>query len=428
MARPNHFLRFLVLTTAVLMLAAAVPAGAGQNIFGGTGLFLTHTAETPGAGEVKLGLYGHAYEYKVPVDPEDWNIVPVLGYAPRENIELMLAVPFRWHDDTIDTEAGFADAFAGLKYRFHPMLAGLAYADLGWGDEGDLGLEEGSTDLGVMAIASPQIGPARIDLNAGYEWSGVGGTETPDRFRWGVALSVPVVESTRIFGEWTGYLTTEGNDVSPSGWTAGFVHDINDRLSVTAGGGSGFVAYGTASPDWRAFAGLTWTFGKKAEVPPPPPAPPVTPPRPPTPPPKPPTPPPKPPVAPPQPPPKPPVDPGLVKVKQRIELVLIRFPYDKIVLSPEGMEKLDEIAADLKKYPGIKLALEGHADSSGTASYNSILSQRRAESCRDYLVKKGIAPNRLSLSAVGEMKPIAGNDTHGGRIQNRRVSFKVTLP
>ena len=115
-------------------------------------------------------------------------------------------------------------------------------------------------------------------------------------------------------------------------------------------------------------------------------------------------------------------------MKQRIELVLIRFPYDKITLSPEGREKLDEIVADLNKSPEIKLTLVGHADSSGTASYNSILGQRRAEACRAYLIGKGIDAGRLTTTSVGEMKPIAENETHGGRIQNRRVSFKVELP
>jgi len=89
------------------------------------------------------------------------------------------------------------------------------------------------------------------------------------------------------------------------------------------------------------------------------------------------------------------------------------------------MEKLDEIVTDLQKYSEIKLDCVGHADSRGTASYNKILAERRAEAVRDYLIAQGISSARLTVSSEGEMNPLAENSTKGGMVQNRRVGFKV---
>jgi outer membrane protein OmpA-like peptidoglycan-associated protein len=422
----------IFVVASLLLMTLSVPVRAGTNIFGGSGLFLTHSADVGEPGEWRLGLYGHGYEYKLPEDPEDWDIVPVLNYTPTENMEIMFNLPYRSHDDGESTRDGIADGFLGLKYRFHPRIAALVYSSLGWGKD-YLGPHSGQTDLGVMAVFSQPLGSARLDLNAGYEFSDLEDDIVSDRVTWGVGLSVPVMEKARLFGEWTGYSATEVSAPAPSGWTAGIIYGINENLELTVGGGSGVNGDGPASPDWRAFAGLTYTFGKAAEIAPPPapaPAPPPPAPAPaPTPPPPPPAPAPAPaPPPPPPPPPAPPVDTGLQKTKQRIELVLVRFPYDRIFLSPEGEEKLDEIIMDLKKYPEIRLTVIGHADSRGTASYNSILGKRRAEVVRDYLVMKGIDASRLAVTSDGEMKPLASNETKGGMVQNRRASFSVQLP
>jgi outer membrane protein OmpA-like peptidoglycan-associated protein len=420
----------VALIVPLALFAAPLSSPAETNIFGGTGLFLTHSSDVSDPGEWRLGLYGHGYEYKLPEDPKDWDIVPVLNYAPMKNTEIMFAVPYRWHDDGMTTENGVGDGFLGVKYRFFPRAAALVYGSLGWGGD-DLGPHSGQSDIGLMGIFSQPIGKARIDLNAGYQFSDVGDdvAGSSDRFLWGVGLSAPVMKNTRIFGEWAGYSNTQNSGPSPSGWTAGVIYDINENLELTAGGGSGINGNGPASPDWRAFVGLTYAFGKKEAVAPaPPPAPPAPPkPAPPKP------PPPKPPAKPPTPPPpkpppaKPPVDPGLTGVKQRIEMVIVRFPYDRTVVSPEGMEKLDEVVRDLKKYQTLKLTIEGHTDSRGTASYNKILGVRRAEAVRDYLVANGIAAGRLTVTSHGEMKPQASNDTHGGMVMNRRTTFKVQL-
>jgi chitodextrinase len=101
------------------------------------------------------------------------------------------------------------------------------------------------------------------------------------------------------------------------------------------------------------------------------------------------------------------------------------FDFDKATLKP-GAERL--LAAGLQRMqndPTLRADIVGHTDNVGTEAYNMGLSKRRAEAVRNYLIAKGIAANRLSVSWKGESQPIAPNTTEEGRAQNRRV--EVTL-
>ena len=101
------------------------------------------------------------------------------------------------------------------------------------------------------------------------------------------------------------------------------------------------------------------------------------------------------------------------------------FDFDKDTLKPEGMAKLDKLAADVK---GINLEViiaTGHTDSMGTDAYNQKLSVRRAESVKAYLVSKGIEKNRVYTEGKGEKQPVADNKTKEGRAKNRRVEIEV---
>jgi outer membrane protein OmpA-like peptidoglycan-associated protein len=70
--------------------------------------------------------------------------------------------------------------------------------------------------------------------------------------------------------------------------------------------------------------------------------------------------------------------------------------------------------------------VEGFTDSVGTEESNMILSENRANSVRDFLVKQGIAASSISSSGFGEGQPVATNDTAAGRQQNRRVELVVS--
>ena len=87
---------------------------------------------------------------------------------------------------------------------------------------------------------------------------------------------------------------------------------------------------------------------------------------------------------------------------------------------------LSNLASFLAKYPERSAIIEGHTDNIGAEDYNLNLSERRADSVRNFLLNQGIASGRLSTSGKGEAIPIAGNDSAGGRQQNRRVEVVIS--
>jgi OOP family OmpA-OmpF porin len=78
--------------------------------------------------------------------------------------------------------------------------------------------------------------------------------------------------------------------------------------------------------------------------------------------------------------------------------------------------------------PDRKVLIEGHTDSSGSASYNSDLSQRRANAVEALLINQGVDPTRIVARGYGESYPVATNDTAAGRQQNRRVEIVILKP
>jgi outer membrane protein OmpA-like peptidoglycan-associated protein len=83
------------------------------------------------------------------------------------------------------------------------------------------------------------------------------------------------------------------------------------------------------------------------------------------------------------------------------------------------------VALVLKEFDKTIIQIEGHTDSTGSDSYNQLLSERRASSVRDFLLNQGIEPRRTRATGYGERYPIASNDTAAGREQNRRVELTL---
>jgi outer membrane protein OmpA-like peptidoglycan-associated protein len=111
--------------------------------------------------------------------------------------------------------------------------------------------------------------------------------------------------------------------------------------------------------------------------------------------------------------------------KGRIALYGIRFATDSDVPLPESDPTLKEVLGALQAKPALRLAVEGHTDSTSSDAHNLDLSERRAKSVVQWLVEHGIDVKRLAPKGYGEGKPVASNDTSDGRALNRRVEVAV---
>ncbi len=108
----------------------------------------------------------------------------------------------------------------------------------------------------------------------------------------------------------------------------------------------------------------------------------------------------------------------------------VRFDTDKAIVKEQYHKDLQSIANLLKYRPNLTITIEGHTDNVGNDDYNQKLSEKRANSIRQYLIDKfGIDGSRLTAVGYGASKPIASNDTEEGRQINRRVQavFNVTM-
>lgn len=103
----------------------------------------------------------------------------------------------------------------------------------------------------------------------------------------------------------------------------------------------------------------------------------------------------------------------------------IRFDFDKATLRPENREVLSRIAGILLTLKGYHISVYGYTDDIGTAEYNLKLSERRAKTVRDYLVKAGLDPNIINAKGYGKSDPRVKGDTPQARAINRRVEIGI---
>jgi len=102
------------------------------------------------------------------------------------------------------------------------------------------------------------------------------------------------------------------------------------------------------------------------------------------------------------------------------------FDTGRATLQPASQEQLGNIADVLKAYPNVAIKLGGYTDNTGNAQANQKLSNDRANSVMNELIRLGIAPDRLAAEGYGAQYPLAPNDTEAGRAQNRRIAVRVT--
>jgi outer membrane protein OmpA-like peptidoglycan-associated protein len=112
----------------------------------------------------------------------------------------------------------------------------------------------------------------------------------------------------------------------------------------------------------------------------------------------------------------------------------VLFDFDKWNIRPDAEESLKKVAEVIKAYKSAKVVISGHTDSIGPEEYNQTLSERRAESVKNWLSENGgINPEIVETVGYGESKPVAlntntdGSDNPAGRQENRRVEILVKI-
>jgi outer membrane protein OmpA-like peptidoglycan-associated protein len=103
----------------------------------------------------------------------------------------------------------------------------------------------------------------------------------------------------------------------------------------------------------------------------------------------------------------------------------ILFDVNSSTLRSAAESNLRALVASLEEYEGTDVLVVGHTDSTGEAEYNQGLSERRADSARNFLVGAGLESNRVTAMGRGEIEPVASNDTLSGRQDNRRVEIAI---
>jgi outer membrane protein OmpA-like peptidoglycan-associated protein len=109
-----------------------------------------------------------------------------------------------------------------------------------------------------------------------------------------------------------------------------------------------------------------------------------------------------------------------------VSLSDVLFDTGKSTLRPEAREKLAKISGIVLAYPDLRLAIEGNTDSVGSDVMNQTLSEQRAASVLNYLVKENIPASSMTSQGFGKTQPVASNETAEGRQQNRRVEMVVS--
>lgn len=103
----------------------------------------------------------------------------------------------------------------------------------------------------------------------------------------------------------------------------------------------------------------------------------------------------------------------------------VNFESNSDKLTSGSNTELDKAVTAMNKYGDLRIEIQAHSDSVGDAGYNQSLSEKRANSVRDYMVSEGIAADRMVAKGYGESQPVADNNTRDGRAENRRVELKI---
>lgn len=414
----------------VLLASTSMAQTTGVNWSGTTGLMFMDTAETLDPGYLSINVYGHylhneIYEW---IDDE-YEVDPGLTLGITRRLELAVVQPWIAYDghrrggpDSFRDHDGATDLTLSAKYGFlqesegDPFgLALKAHGVFPTGETTD-GLSRDDFDFGFLGIVSKQLGQFDIHGNLGGVWTGNQDIEIrstgdqEDYLTGAVGWDYRFNENWMFFNEFHADSRTI-NDSHPWDVTGGVRWLSNDsRLAVTTGLTGGF---NDAVVDWRVGVGVTYAFGPlwgaaPAPTQPPPPVATATP-------------------APPAPTKTPKPEP--TKVEAPVEPLpvfkILYFDFDKSDLRPASVTELNKVVDILNKNPNYRLRVEGHACKMGTHEYNQKLSERRANAAKAYLLKQGIAADRVEAIGYGETRPAVPQKDTEREPLNRRVEMIV---
>ena len=117
----------------------------------------------------------------------------------------------------------------------------------------------------------------------------------------------------------------------------------------------------------------------------------------------------------------------IITEEKPVSLDGANFKFNSAVLNKTADEKLTQVVDFSKNYPEADINVDGYTDSVGPKAYNVKLSQRRADAVKAYLVKHGVAADRIHTKGYGMANPVASNKTAEGRAQNRHVEVHYTV-
>lgn len=113
-------------------------------------------------------------------------------------------------------------------------------------------------------------------------------------------------------------------------------------------------------------------------------------------------------------------------VKEETIVADKHFDFDKATLKGD-LSVLKKVAERLKQDPNLTVLVVGHTDSKGTAKYNQVLGQKRANAVKNWLVKQGVKKQVITAISKGESQPVASNKTKAGRAENRRAVITINV-
>lgn len=459
---PSVLAQDAVMPTTDDQLRMFAPTSSGQ-----TGLFETVTADTLRRGEWSFGVYFNDYDL-LAGEAEDLAPPSARGYEDlsydlyRLSASIGVGLTDRWEVSAmlpwdrlvsnggdrvgfingnlfrgVFTESGLGNLKLATKFGLTPNDALSRFALSGFValPTGDDEITGGGTDIGFgghwtggrASVSAMYV--ARGDDDDDDDLTGFGDVEVPNEIRLDAGLNWPIGfwPTTNWISELNTVFYT-GGDRAPSSpiflvtglrhwfgtsgwalsagarWNAAKFFDNNDECRFTE----------LDDCALSGLVGLTFAPLRLAPPPPPPPAP-IPPPPPPAPAPAP-VPPPAEPVAPPRQP-------------QEIRTDEIHFEPGSARLTNIAKAILDEVALRMKQEPTATALVIGYTDDRENAGPNRDLDRRRAEAVRDYLVTRhGIDPSRITVEGRGTSDPIGDNTTAEGRLRNRRVVIRLTLP